>query len=423
MALLRYAISPLAHGLSTAAPQLYTDQFYSPAPVNGRVEQASFKKRWGYYIDRALGRAVYDIILFQMNDGTRFTLYLTDTDLCKREAAGTFSYITETYTTGTVTGFSGANKIVAGNSTAWNTSGVAAGDYFVVDADHTSTAEPDVHWTKIASVDGASQITLDSAYPHPASTGTYKIRKIYSVPTNDRWAWSIVGNKFCFGNGNTNVQYWGGSGYAADLDATNATKARFMCEYGNRLCLGDMYLTAARCPLTFKWSKEGDPATWVDSTAGENDFLETGDYIKGIFKVGASVVVFKDQSYIVGSRTGTATDPFTFPTERKGLGLSASWSVAECLDTIVWLGRDDFYILNGDQATTIGGPVRNDILDYVTTKERERTWVSTNHILNEIGWTINTTVGKRMYVWNYQKNEWYIYVFPDDIVAAGRGAI
>ncbi|MCK7503191.1 MAG: hypothetical protein MZV70_03220 [Desulfobacterales bacterium] len=56
-----------------------------------------------------MGAAPLAIILYQQADGDRYTIYLTETDAClKCTGAGeTFSYITDTYTTGTITSVDG----------------------------------------------------------------------------------------------------------------------------------------------------------------------------------------------------------------------------------------------------------------------------------------------------------------------------
>jgi hypothetical protein len=120
MAYMRYSITPIALGINTSSPELFTNQVYSPRVVNGRIDQNSFIKRWGYLLDRTLPGPVYNIVLFALPDGTRHTLYLTDTDLLKRESTGNFSFKTEMYTTGTVSSIT--TTAVTGSTTAWDTS-------------------------------------------------------------------------------------------------------------------------------------------------------------------------------------------------------------------------------------------------------------------------------------------------------------
>jgi hypothetical protein len=421
MAYMRFSISPIALGINTSSPELFTNQVYSPRVLNGRIDQNSFIKRWGYSLDRTLPGPVYNIVLFALPDGNRYTLYLTDTDFMKRDSSGTYNYLTEVYTTGTVVGITGSS--ITGDSTSWNTAGLAAGDKFIMDSDLAAHAEPNAHWGTISTIGGATGIALTGAYGGAATTGTYTIRKAYTVPTNERWSWSIVNDKFCFTNGNTDMQYWTGTGYASALDSTNVKKARYCCEFANRLFVADLEISGNRSPITVKWSKEGDPTDWTDSTAGENDFLETEDFITGLGRVGTYLVVYKRDSLIIGSRSGDATSPVNYQSPRRGVGLVAPWSLVDFMGTNAWLGRDDFYQLNGDYPVSIGKPIRDKFLKEVGYSEIEKVFGFANYNSNEISWVANTDTGQRAYVWNYKTNQWTTNEYPLQVHGFGRGAV
>jgi len=158
----KYVISPLEHGLATEFPSVHVPGTWSPSMENVRIAQHSLVKRFGYdTADRSLGatKTVYAVAIFQLSTGTRYTVYLTDTDLIRKD---------------------------------------------------TGVGET---WTSVGSG--------------------------YTVPTNERWTWAVVGDKFCFTNGNVNVQYWTGTGSAADLNASVAVQARYCIEYANRLFIAD----------------------------------------------------------------------------------------------------------------------------------------------------------------------------------------
>jgi hypothetical protein len=425
MAYMRYSITPIALGINTSSPELFTNQVYSPRVVNGRIDQNSFIKRWGYLLDKTLPGPVYNIVLFALPDGTRHTLYLTDTELLKRESTGNFSFKTEMVTSGHVESIT--TTAVTGHLTSWNTDGIAAGDQFIMDADLTGSGvtETDANWRTISTVGGATSITLSASYaPGTMTGGAYRIRKVYTVPTNERWSWAIVNDKFCFTNGNTNMQYWSGSNYAATLDATpSIINARYCTEFANRLFVADLQITGARSPLTIKWSKEGDPTNWIDSTSGENDFLETDDVITGLGRVGTYLVVYKRDSIITGSRSGDPLAPVIYQAPRRGVGLVAPWSLVDFMGTNAWLGRDDFYTLNGDSPTSIGGPIRDKFLKEVGGTEIEKVFGFANYNANEIYWMANTDTGQRAYVWNYKTNQWTTNEYPLQVHGFGRGAV
>lgn len=425
-------IKPLDKAETSVSPNTQLPFMSAASAVNVDVDQKSIVKRWGYGTTyRTLPAQCYGIYLFQKSDGSRYTLYLTAADLCSLESAGTYSYKTDTYTTGTVTNITAA--VVTGNSTAWNTSGLAAGDKFILDDDHSATAENDTNWAQILTVDGATQITLNGSYTGTtgAMSKTYKARKVYTVPADERWSTATVIDRFCFSNGNNNVQVWTGANYAADLHATYAQKARHIIEYGNRLVLGDFWESGVRLPFSIKWSKEGDPTDWTDSTAGELDFLDSADYITGFGKTGTSLVVYKPDSMILGTRTGNATDPFSFSKERPGVGCIAPYSIVDVQGTNVWLGRNDFYILDGENPVPI--PSESGASDESEIRYRFFKLVGPTEIKNTIGfachakhqvlWLANTSEGYICFAWDYKLGRWSEYTMPVNMTAFGRGAL
>jgi hypothetical protein len=189
------------------------------------------------------------------------------------------------------------------------------------------------------------------------------------------------------------------------------------------LFLADCYISAARAPYTVKWSKESDVTDWTDSTAGENDFLETDDYITGLGRVGPNLVVYKRDSLITGTRSGDLTAPVHYQSPSRGIGLVAPYSLVDFMGTNAWLGRDDFYMMNGDQPVSIGEPIRNKFLDNIGETEMMRTWGVANYNANEITWFANTDTGQKAYVWNYKTNQWSVNVYPINVTGLGIGAV
>jgi len=409
--------------MDSSSPSLHLGTTFSPITKNNKVDQNSVKKRWGYSTsERDLGAEPGAIILYQLANGDRHTVYLTATDAClKKTGAGeTFQYITETYTTGTAS-VSGAALTGAGGA-AWQTAGIAAGDQFIFDDDHSANVEPDEHWATVGSVDGETDITLSAAYGGAETTGTYKIRKVYSVPTGERWVWAVADDKLYIANGDIRVQYWAGSGYFADLNATYADGARYIITYANRLVLADTKDSSVRNPNLIMWSKEGDPSDWTDNTAGTNTFVDTEDYIMGLGEVAESLIVYKQHGIVLGDRTGISTAPIEFPKTRTP-GCVAPYSIVTAAGTNFWLGHDDFYALNGDYPVAIGERMRYRFYDVVDPTEAKNTWGFVNEQEGEITWFANTSGGQVGFVYDWKTKEWGNNDYAATITAAGKGAV
>ena len=428
----KYFFRPIQHGLTTEfTPLNQPFTLSSWGTKNMRIFESSAKKRWGYNTeDRDVGVAVHNIVLYQTTGGTRHTLYLTGTNLCvkKTSTSETWAYGTEAYTTGTVTNIQnntpGAGQCtITGNGTTWTAAMV--GDEFILNlaADYTANAEPNTKWATIASRSGNTSIVLDQNYGGTtgAMSNNYIIRRIYSTPTNERWSWAVVNDIFVFTNGNTNVQQWSGA-YASDLEtgATTATKARYCIEYANRLFILD-YKTS-RNPLALGWSKEGDPTNWTDSTSGELEMLDSAGYGMGLGKSGTGLVVFQEDLINFYSRTGIATSPIVRTNQKMGIGCSAPYGIIQVRGSCVFMGREDFYVLDGDYPQPIGAKIRDKFFSIVGRTERKKVFGWHIPELNEAIWVANTDDGKLAFCWDYKRDEWNVHSFNADIVSIGVGA-
>ena len=421
----KYLLRPISHGLDMSIPSMHQNLGYADWPAqNFKIDQKSAQKRWGYVEDRNLGESVevQAIIYLKLSTGTNYTVYLTNTDAIKRQSGGTWSYITHTYTTGTVWDIGGA--VVTGSSTAWATgsNNPEANDYFIVDDDLTSDSEPDANWAKVSSVGNDTTLNLVDSYSGATSSGNYTVRRVYAVPSGERWWWATLNNRLYFGNGADHVQVWTGAGAATDLDVTEATQARYGIEYANRLVIADYDST--RKPYSVKWSKEGDPSDWTDNTAGENDLLQSDNFITGLGKVGSSLIVYSTDSYIIGNRTGEPYAPIEFQEYKRGRGCIAPYSIVEVMGTNVLLGRDDFYIVQGKELISIGENIRSKFFSIINMKDATKTFGYNNLLQHEVRWFATSEDNNRYcFVWNYQNMEWYYYNYSDNMSCGGIGEI
>jgi len=413
--------------------------------MNIQMYRKSIQKRPGYTVDKSFpsGEAIQECIVYTKYNNKSYSLILSEANLMKREpdsvSGGTWSYITETYTggaSGTAT-TNGTTGVEFADTSLLDVGEVAASDKFILNiaADHSADKEPasGSKWTNIASVTDSDTLVLSAAYGGTSTTDAFKIRKVYTTPTGERWTWAIVNDKFCFTNGNTNVQYWDGSGYAQELNPTNASKARYCLNYANRLLLADLYFsedsgeTSIRHPWTLRWSAEGKPETYLadgDTSAGETDFLGTDDVITGLGQVGNQIVVYKYNTLIFGNRTGISTAPLEFPIERRGMGCIAPYSIVPVMGTNVFLGSDNFYSLNGDIPEQFGDKIRDKFFDIVDEAERKKVWGKLMPGLRKIFWFANTNSGEGQvaFVYDFTNKEWGTWKFYNEVTGMGEVA-
>ena len=426
----RFFFRPMQKGIDTRYPSMHMDSSFANWPSkNIFIDEYAIMKRPGYdTADRSLGddTEVQQIVIYQLKDGNSYTMYLTPGNLHQKETSGsnTWSYKTETYTTGTITGVSGTT--VTGSSTAWNTAGLEAGDKFIVDSDHSAAIEEDSDWGTISSITDDTHLELTASYSN--ASGTYKARKVYTTPTDERWAYALVDDQFCFTNGNTNLQSYPGSGYASDCDTSVsgavAIKPRYCLAYANRLVIADYGST--RNPQGVAWSAEGDPNTFNsadDDTAGSAIFLETESRITGLGNVGTMLVVYKEEALIFGNRTGIDTAPIQFSKDRPGIGCVAPYSIIPFMGKNAFIGREDFYTIEANIPTPIGGAIRDDFFRTVGKTEAKKAWGYHNADDSTLNWFSTTDEGNFSFVWNYVTEEWTVFQFADDVRSGGRGLV
>lgn len=422
-----YKIKPLAHILNLSGGPINQPPLYAQWPSEnvmasvGRVE-----RRWDHSVvcTLASGDVIKAIPVYSQNTGVQTVFVLTETDLIVPSADGSkYSYKTPTWTTGSITSVNGgiSGKEIVGSGTGWNGAGIEAGDQFIIDADHDATDEPDTGWTSIASVTDDTHIELSTTYSG-ASSGTYKIRKPYSLPAGSMWTYAVVNGKLCFTHGSEYAQYWSPTTtYATDLNTTYARNARYCLSYANRLWLADLYDSdiAGRNPWLLRGSKFRDATDFTDTTSVDYTFYDASEPIMGLGSVDGQMVVYKKNMYHIGSMTTTSTDPIQWSGLFHGPGLYAPYSLVQFMSTNAWLGMDDFYVMNGNVAQAIGEPIRKKFFAIVDEDDLANA-IGIHHAkYNEIMWMVNTREGQIVVAWNYKEKQWAPYSFSSPLTAFG----
>lgn len=175
---------------------LYLDRPALLVPERGLAAGDNFRVRNGQVTNENVGWAPFDdlnldgkpvtlVTEFQPQGGTRKLIFGNTTDLFQY-VTDTLSYITPRHdATGETIDVTEDDDEVAGNSTAWQTDGVKAGDFICLGADET---DPAATWYEIESVDGEGTLTLTEPYAGAtAATQAYTIRKTFTNTIFEPW--------------------------------------------------------------------------------------------------------------------------------------------------------------------------------------------------------------------------------------------
>jgi len=435
-----FDINPLEHMLDLSRPPTSMPfQFADYPSLNLQVDSKRIRKRPGFDTSyKDLGdnvRAQY-VVTLQEEDEVKSPMCLTHNDLIKLETASgkTWSYKTEMGDYDDSVASISTITVTFKASTVADSEDIVAGDYFILDADDLSDplAEPEGDWGKILTVNkaGGYITTLVLTASYSGTTGTWTgsekdclIRRVYTMPTNDRWSFALAENKLFFTNGNTYLQYYDGVvDYATVADSTNAINARYCLEFGDRLILADLDVSGTRNPWTLRLSSNTDFTDFAPLAGPavlDYELKDTKSIITGLGKSGPSLNIYFQDAIQIGYRTSIATDPLAFNAPNMGIGLWAPYSLVNVRGTQAFLGRDDFYLLNGDTPEPIGERVRFNFFDLVDENEIENVWGVPLIKYNMAMWFAKTSDGMLAFTWDYKDMEWNVYEFWKEIAGFG----
>lgn len=114
-------------------------------------------------------------------------------------------------------------------------------------------------------------------------------------------------------------------------------------------------------PNEIVWSAIGDFHTWDPAEGGGSQVLaDSPDWIKAMFRLGEYLIVYKERSIYIGSRTLTTDPPVRFqPAPGQGIGLAAPASIGDLGEEHIFLGWDDVYVFSLRSLQPIGSRIKD----------------------------------------------------------------
>lgn len=203
---------------------------------------------------------------------------------------------------------------------------------------------------------GATWLTLGGATTNIAGD------LLYSTVTQDTL---VVANKV------QKLQKWDGidGDNVQDLSA-DAPIAYYVAPFGQRLVAARIDPGGGVDPYRVQWSEDGNIFGWTNANNGAGSVIlspegKTGSpqFITGLSALETALVVYRDRSIMIGTRTGIGAAPFRWATVVFGLGTNAPYSIANGGATIgdFFLGSDlNVYHFDGQSKPyPIGAPIVN----------------------------------------------------------------
>jgi len=93
------------------------------------------------------------------------------------------------------------------------------------------------------------------------------------------------------------------------------------------------------------------------------------------------------------------------------------------MGTNAFIGRNDFYYIEGGRPVEIKPSIKDEFFALVGETEVEKAFGYPNYLENQIEWVANTSSGKKAFVWSWETGEWVIHDYAHDMTAGGRGGV
>lgn len=194
-------------------------------------------------------------------------------------------------------------------------------------------------------------------YTYTAATHT-DVSKVggYAVGADDVWEFAQIGFVVLATNFADPIQAWtlGTSTEFADLSAS-APKARHIATVRNFVVTGNTEDSDGTLPHRVRWSALNDPTSWTVSSATQSDFQDLAGKGGWVQKVigGEFGVIFLEREIWRMTYVGSPA-VFQFDAVEEQRGTPAPGSCIKVGNWIFYLGRDGFYIFDGQESIPIG---------------------------------------------------------------------
>lgn len=192
---------------------------------------------------------------------------------------------------------------------------------------------------------------------------------------------TVFKGSWYFTTSNDPLYKWSGAGNISEVTNANAalrpfSKPRIVFSWDARLWTADSEDGAgSRVPYRLAWSDHLLDNVWRGGvsagSSGYVDLADDSDPITGLVDQVDYMVVFKPTIVYLATQA-SAPDWYTFPKLTRGIGCVSGATIQRYFETLIWLGDENVYLMEGRQVTPIGNPIRNRLKDVVSTTNLSR---------------------------------------------------
>ncbi len=251
--------------------------------------------------------------------------------------------------------------------------------------------------------------TLDDLYEEVAGVWNSIGTNIFTGATGDHFTARVILDKFYISNGIDVIRSWDGSA-GSTTTLTKAPACRAIEEFADRLIAAHIVLSGT-FPYRVQWSINGNPDTWTGTGSGSSDMILTPGWIYNMRRLRADqLIIYKEDSIIVGTRTGVATEPIAFNQKAADIGIAGYRAIDGVRNRHYFLGQDlNVYEFRGVEPVAIGDDIVRELQTVIDSGLIHHSIVRVNPFRSEVyvaGIAINKSQLSRVYCYNWDEKAW-----------------
>lgn len=240
-----------------------------------------------------------------------------------------------------------------------------------------------------------------------------------------RWVGGNFGQDFIYSIKDGGVFYWSAAGSIGTALLTRGVALSSVAGASDAPVLADNILitddehvvtfgtntrgTTIEDPLLVRWCAQGNPLNWtpaITNTAGDYR-LTAGSYVYAVTKMRQENLIFTDTAVMSMQFVGPPV-VFSFTTLANNISIASPTAVAVASNVAYWMGKDKFYVYNG-QVQTLDCDVRKYVFGGMNTTQLGQVYAGTNNAFNEVTWfycSVSSLVPDRYVTYNYVEKLW-----------------
>jgi len=162
-------------------------------------------------------------------------------------------------------------------------------------------------------------------------------------------------------------------------------------------------------PMLVRWCAQGNPLVWAPAatnTAGDQR-LTAGSYTYAVKKMRQENLIWTDTAVVSMQFVGPPV-VFSFTTLADNVSIASTGAVAVAANTAYWMGKDKFYVYNG-QVQTLPCDVRRYVFSDFNMEQIQQVFAGTNEPFNEVTWFYCSAASSspdRYVTYNYLEQIW-----------------